>query len=53
MLVCVMAVQGRADAQKKLESVAEIVAVVTIKAVGTIVYGELSTEADVEAVAVR
>ena len=48
-----MAVPGRADAQEKLEGVAEIVAVIAIQTIRMIVYGQLRAEANVEAVAVR
>ena len=53
MLVGAVTVQGWTDAEKKLEGIAEIVAVITIKAVGTVVDGELSAETDVETFAVR
>ena len=45
--------QGRADAQEKLESVAEIVSVIAIEAVGTVVDGELRAQSYVETVAMR
>ena len=44
--------QGRADAQEKLEGVDEIVAVVTIEAIRAVVDRELGAESDIEAVAV-
>ncbi len=46
-------VQRWADAQEKLERVAEIVAVVAIERIGAVVDGELGAETDVDAVAVR
>ena len=48
-----MTVQGWTDAQKKLERVAKIVAVVAVESVGAVVDGELGAETDVDAVAVR
>ena len=53
MLVSAVTVLGWTDAKKELERVTEIVAVATIKAVGTVVDGELSAETDVETFAVR
>jgi hypothetical protein len=53
VLVGAVTVQGWTDAEKELEGIAEIVAVITIKAVGTVVDGELSAETDVETFAVR
>jgi hypothetical protein len=47
-----MAVPGRADAQEKLEGVAEIVAVITVESVGAIIDCELCAHSNVEAVAV-
>src|SRR5262249_42020366 len=52
-LMHAVTVQGWADAEKKLEGVAEIVAVVPIESVGAVVGGELGAEADVDAVALR
>ena len=52
VLVLAVTVQGRADAQEKLEGVAEIVAVVAIERIGAVVDGELGAEADVDAFAV-
>jgi len=53
VVVCAVTVQGWTDAQKEFERIPEIVAVVAIEAAGTIVYGELRAEPDVNAVAVR
>ena len=53
VLMHAVTVQGWADAEKKLEGVAKIVAVVPIESVGAVVDGELGAEADVDAVAVR
>ena len=52
VLMHAVTVQGWADAEKKLEGVAKIVAVVPIESVGAVVDGELCAESDVEAVAV-
>src|SRR2546430_3982149 len=46
-------VEGRADAEKKFETVTEIVSAVAVESVWAIVDGELHPEPDVEAVAVR
>src|SRR5438552_12422787 len=48
-----MTVKGPADAQEKLEGVAEIVSVIAIETIGSIIDGELHAEPDVEAAAVR
>ena len=45
--------QRWADAKKKLESVAEIISVIAIEAVGTVVDGELRAQSYVETVAMR
>src|SRR5262245_34990380 len=50
---CAVTVQRWPDAQKKLEGIAEIVAVVTIESVRATVDCKLSPESDVQAVAVR
>ena len=52
VLVSAMTVQGRADAEKELERIAEIVAVVTVKRIRSIVDGELGAEPDVDTFAV-
>ncbi len=48
-----MSVQGWADAQKKLEGVAEIVAVIAIETVRAVIDGELRAEPDIKPIAVR
>jgi len=53
VLIHSVTVQRGADAQKKLERVAEIIAVIAIETIGTIVDCELGAEADIDAVAVR
>ncbi len=53
MVVLAVTVQGRPDAQEKLEGVAEIVAIVAVERIGAVVDGELGAETDVDAFAVR
>ena len=53
VLVSGMTMQRRTDPQKKLKGVAEIIAVITIEAIGAIVERELGAQPDVETVAVR
>ena len=53
VVVLAVTVQGRPDAQEKLEGVAEIVAVIAIERIGAVVDGELGAEADVDSFAVR
>lgn len=53
MLTHNVSMQRRPDADKKLERVAKIVAVVTIESVRSVVDRELCAESDVDAVAVR
>ncbi len=52
VLVCLMTVKGGADAEKKLEGVTEIVAVIAVESVRTIVDGELGAETDIDAITV-
>src|SRR6266513_257300 len=49
VVVLAVTVLGRPDAQEKLEGVAEIVAVVTIKRIGPVVDGKLGAETNVDA----
>ena len=51
VVVLAMTMQRWADAEKELERVAEIIAVVTIESVGAIIDGELGAKTDVESVA--
>ena len=51
VVVFAMTVLGWTDAEKELERVAEIVAVIAVESVRAIVDGELRAEADVHAVA--
>src|SRR5436190_22375269 len=53
VLVCVMTVLGRSDAQEKLEGVAEIVAIVAVERIRAVVDGELGAETNVDTIAVR
>ena len=53
MVVLAVTMQGRPDAQEKLEGVAEIVAVIAIESIGAVVDGELGAETDVDTIAVR
>ena len=53
VLVCPTTVQGWADAEKELERVAEIIAVVAVERIGAVVDRELGAEADVDALAMR
>ena len=53
VLMHTVTVQGWPYAQEKFESVAEVVAVITLESVGAIVNGELCAQSDVEAVTVR
>ena len=53
VIVLVVTMLGRPDAEKKLECVTEIVAVVAIESVGAIVDSDLCAQSDVEAVTVR
>jgi hypothetical protein len=53
LFVCAVTMQGWADAEEKLKGVAEIIAVITVESVGAIIYCELRSESDVEAVAMR
>src|SRR5262249_16026986 len=46
-------VQGWADAEKELERVAKIVAVITVESVGAIIDGELGAKTDVDPIAMR
>jgi hypothetical protein len=52
MLVRAVSVLGRPDAEKELERVTEIIAVIAIESVGAIVDRYLSAKTDVDAVAV-
>ena len=52
VLVVAVTVQGWADAEKELEGVTEVVAVVAIETVGAIVDRELRAQTDVETGAV-
>src|SRR6266480_3796206 len=49
VVVLAVTVQGRTNAQKKLECVTETVAVIAIKRIGAVVEGELGAESDVDA----
>ena len=53
VLVCAVTMQGWTDAEKELEGVAEIVAVVAVERIGAVVDGKLGAETYVDAVAVR
>jgi hypothetical protein len=48
-----MTMQGWADAQKKFERIAEIVAVIAIEAIWSTVEGKLCAESNINAVAMR
>jgi hypothetical protein len=50
VLVCAVTVQGRTDAQEKLEGVAEIRPVIAIESVGAAVDRELRAETDVDTI---
>jgi hypothetical protein len=52
MLVLAVTMQGRADAEKELEGVAEVIAIVAVESVRAIIDCELSAEADIEAITV-
>src|SRR5256886_14223516 len=53
VLLRAVTMQRWAEEKKKLESVAEIVSVIAIEAVGTVVDGELRAQSYVETVALR
>ncbi len=53
MIVCAVAVQRWTDAQEKLKSVAEIVAVIVVKTVRAIIYRKLGAKSDIKPVAMR
>ena len=53
VIILAMGVQRGTDSEKKLERVTKIVAVITIERIGAIVDGELSTETNVDAIAMR
>ena len=51
-IVPIMAVQGWTNAEKELERVTEIVAVISVERIGAVVDGKLGAETNVDAVAV-
>ena len=53
VIVLAVTVLGRTDAQEKLESVTEVIAVIAVERIGAVVDRELRAETDVDAVAVR
>jgi len=53
VVVCAVTVQGWANTKKKLERVAEIIAVVVVERIGAVIDRELGAEADVDTFAMR
>lgn len=53
MVMLAVSVQRGTDTQEKLEGVAKIIAVIAIERIGAVVYGELGSETDVDAISVR
>src|SRR5438477_3796682 len=53
MFLCVMTMQGRADAQEKFKRVAKVVPIIAIETIRAIVHRELSAKADIKPSAMR